>query len=388
MIHPRYVPVFIGGLIFWFGLYLGFTWFVDPYRVAPFKILSNERNLHKPKLINIDRLIKPYEVWKNKPRTVFLGTSRIHQAIVPSRLESTRYAPAYNASIPASSLQLNASHLRNYIALDPSLKYVFVELFFYNFIERHPEEGPANILDILRDAASLFVSGDTLWASVQTLHYNLKTNLPCPEIQPGGYINYNDPRRNLYAKSNFDAFPLARGIWKFHAGHFHSGDHFSLQESAFAAVDEMVKLCKQHGVELVFILTPSTAHDDYYINEFKGMGLVEEWLTRVSIAAEAYMIPLPREVVHEPVTSRMLYWNDPYHFSFEVGGMIERAIEGIKSGQASSYTAIRMTPDSVARHMQQRREDLSDWRKKNREFAAVFETERLWWETSRSLNFR
>ncbi len=83
---------------------LAFTLLIDPYGVSPVHATIQGVNALKPKRLDIDRLIKPYEVWRYQPKTVFLGTSRIHQSIDPSVLDGTRFAPAYNASIPASSL--------------------------------------------------------------------------------------------------------------------------------------------------------------------------------------------------------------------------------------------------------------------------------------------
>jgi hypothetical protein len=71
----------------------------------------------KPKRLAIDRLIKPYEVRRDQPRSVFLGTSRFHQAIDPADLDGTRFSPAYNASIPGGSLGEMAALLEQFFEL-------------------------------------------------------------------------------------------------------------------------------------------------------------------------------------------------------------------------------------------------------------------------------
>jgi len=111
MIDHRYFNLFTLGILFWVFLFLTVTWVVNPYGVSPINITIERINKFKPKRIDIDRLIKPYEVWRYQPKTIFLGTSRFHQSIDPSVLDGTKYAPAYNASIPASSLGMNISHL-------------------------------------------------------------------------------------------------------------------------------------------------------------------------------------------------------------------------------------------------------------------------------------
>ena len=54
--------------------------------------------------------IKPYEVLRRQPRTVFLGTSRIHEAFNPAVLDGTPYAPAYNAAVPGASIAENIAY--------------------------------------------------------------------------------------------------------------------------------------------------------------------------------------------------------------------------------------------------------------------------------------
>jgi hypothetical protein len=87
---------------FWIALFFGFTLLVDPFGVSPLRVSVTWMNAFKPRRLDIDRMLKPYEVWRNQPKTVFLGTSRIHQSFDPAALDGTRYAPAYNASIPAA----------------------------------------------------------------------------------------------------------------------------------------------------------------------------------------------------------------------------------------------------------------------------------------------
>ena len=104
MVDSGYLRALALSLAGWLSLYLIFTWTIDPYGVSPARFSLPGINALKPKRLDIDRLIKPYEVWRYQPRTIFLGTSRAHQSLDPSVLDGTRFAPAYNASMPAGSL--------------------------------------------------------------------------------------------------------------------------------------------------------------------------------------------------------------------------------------------------------------------------------------------
>jgi hypothetical protein len=162
MASPGYLRALGLSVAIWLGLFVLFTWTIDPYGVSPLRLSLQGMNAQKPKRIDIDRLIKPYEVWRYQPRTVFLGTSRMHQSMDPAVLDGTRFAPAYNASMPAASMDMHAAYLRRYIQLDPNLRTVIVELFLPNFIGAPAGQEFGTRSEFIRNAVTLFGSADTL----------------------------------------------------------------------------------------------------------------------------------------------------------------------------------------------------------------------------------
>jgi hypothetical protein len=102
MIESGYLRALALSFAAWLSLYLIFTWTIDPYGVSPIRLEFPRINALKPKRIDIDRILKPYEVWRYQPRTIFLGTSRANQSLDPSTLDGTRFAPAYNAAYRAA----------------------------------------------------------------------------------------------------------------------------------------------------------------------------------------------------------------------------------------------------------------------------------------------
>ncbi|MBI4294368.1 MAG: hypothetical protein HY661_23050 [Betaproteobacteria bacterium] len=376
MIGRRYLAALALGFLLWCGLYLAFTGIIDPYGVSPLRVSWSRVNQFKPKRLDIDRLLKPFEVWRYQPRTVFLGTSRIHQSVDPAVLDGTRYAPAYNASIPASSLGLNVSHLRQYVGFDPQLRTVVMELFLYNFLGQAQERSPASLAEFMRNTGTLFFSGDALWASIQTLGYNLLRNAPHQAIGPGGNFNY-PPGHN--AKGPFGGYPA--GIWKLHATRT---EGMELHEPAFDAIREFSQICREQGVELVYVLTPNHAYDDYYLESVGAWRMVENWLRRVSAEATVYSFSQPNDWVYEPVTSSMRYWYDPYHFSAEMGRAMQLALTGAKVDDAPQNFMLRMTPDKAASHVASRREAIRRWAIRNPDFVAAFQKEKSKWESART----
>jgi hypothetical protein len=252
---------------------------------------------------------------------------------------------------------------------------VFVELFLYNFIGQGQDRPPKTLSEYLRNTATLFVSGDVLWAVVQTLYYNLRIDKPIYEVTPGGYFYY-PPGHD--AKGSFDGY--AAGIWTHHASR---ATGMKLHQPAFDTVNELIELARNANVELVFILTPNHAYDDYYIDAVGEWDTVAEWLTRVSEHAMVYSFSQPNAWVDEPVTRSMRYWNDPYHFSLEMGGAMQRALAGLGDGNTPNDFMVHMTPDAVPAHIESRRQAVRRWSEDNPGFVARFEEERRKWEASR-----
>src|SRR6185436_8044361 len=151
-----YLRALVLSAAIWLGLFLIFTWTVDPYGVSPMQLALRGINMQKPKRVDIDRLIKPYEVWRYQPRTVFLGTSRVHQSLDPAVLDGTRFAPAYNAAMPAASMDMHAAYLRQYVQLDRNLRTVIVELFLPNFIGRPAGLEPGTWSEFIENTMTLF----------------------------------------------------------------------------------------------------------------------------------------------------------------------------------------------------------------------------------------
>src|SRR6476660_4783963 len=84
IVSPGYLRALGLSVAIWLGLFVLVTGAVNPYGISPFPIALEGVNAIKPKRLDIDRMIKPYEVWRYQPHTLFLGTSRFHQSIDPS----------------------------------------------------------------------------------------------------------------------------------------------------------------------------------------------------------------------------------------------------------------------------------------------------------------
>jgi hypothetical protein len=370
MIEPGYLRAFAVSLAAWFGLFLLVTWTIDPYGVSPVRFSAQGINQLKPKRMNIDRVIKAYEVWRYQPRTVFLGTSRPHQAFDPSVLDGTRFAPAYNASMPAASMEMTAGYLRQYVRLDPNLRTVVIELFLPNFIGSPKGLEVGTWSEFAGNAVTLFASADALWASFCTLAYNIVSGRPIFEIAPGGYL-LRPP--GLATLDPFDRF--AAYMW----GYVSDPDQVTFNQTAFAAILDIIEIAHQNNLELIFILGPSHSYADYYYDRVGAWGVIEEWLTKLSGRAIVYSLSQPNEWVSEPIGPHMTYWYDPFHYSLAMGRGMLRSLAGRPESRLPDDFMERVTPERVASVIERRRQGAKHWAQANPAYVARFEDARQQW---------
>lgn len=227
-------------IVLWASFCLGFIWIIDPYGVSPLEINLPGINTYKAKRLDIDRLIKPYEVWRYQPKTIFIGTSRIHKSIDPSIFDNTHFAPAYNAAIPASTLAQNIDNIEQFIKLDHHIKYIFAELYLYNFTGQVQESMPKTWSHFLKDYAALEMSTDAFFAAFQTIIANKQNGPISAHITKQGHWV---PSSDFNPGTTFsDAVYIQTVLSWERAG------KMSLQLRALQSLDRIVDIAHNHGI--------------------------------------------------------------------------------------------------------------------------------------------
>src|SRR5262249_53080922 len=141
-----------------------------------------------------------YDVWRQQPRTVFLGTSRIHEGIDPAGLDGTHFAPAYNAAAPSATLAEMAAQLEQFFRSDRNLRAVFLELLIYNFASADPVPPPKAFTAGPQDLAPVFVSASAVPDSLQTLFTNL-SGRPAAFVAANGHWIPSATRRSEFQEA-------------------------------------------------------------------------------------------------------------------------------------------------------------------------------------------
>ena len=359
----KFLTVLVLSVVAWATALLAFVILIDPYGLSPLSLPVARINALKPARVDIDRQIKPYEVWRQQPRTVFLGTSRVHQSMNPGVLDGSRYAPAYNASIPAGSLASNIANLEQYVQIDPNLKSVFIELFIYNFLGTAQNYTLRSKRDVFSEIVPFFVSTGALWDAYITLLHNVLGRAPSRHIAPGGYF-VQSPGINPVGL--FAGFPA--GIWALHPN---GRSAIALHDDAFETFRTMNRFAREHGIELVWVATPNHAYSDYFFDAVGAWDLVEEWLRRLTAEATVYSYSQPNDWVYEPVSKDMRYWNDPFHASLAMGDGMLSLLADRSSAGAPDDLLQRLTPQDVPGHIERRKAAIQRWANDQRNAAFI-----------------
>ncbi|WP_376984597.1 hypothetical protein [Bosea sp. R86505] len=346
----------------------GFIAAADPYGVSPIGTARPGFNSTKLKRLNIDRQLKPFEVWRYQPDTIFIGTSRVNQALDPAILDGTSFGRAYNAAIPASTLAENEASLAFFVRLAPGLKNVLMEAFFYNFTRDQAPAPAFTIGQFASDVLALQFSFQALRHAVDTVHYNRITDAVPAHVTTRGYWipdSWAKPGDTFQEKPFISSIVAAE-------------EQFPLQgikPSAVATLDRIVALAKAHEVELTLLVLPAHAWDDYRLLSLGHWEKLEDYYRMLAGYAGVVSFAQPNEVTQEPARIGMRWWYDPVHPSLNAGRMALRAIRGDPVGTPSNFM-VRLTPEALPALLAERRAAAERWAAENPDFVAAFEAEK------------
>lgn len=339
---------------------------VDPFGVSPIRISIPGFNAHKPNRVDIDRQLKPYEVWWHQPKTIFLGTSRIHQGLDPAILDGTKYAPAYNASVPASEMIENAELLEDFFAHDKKIQHVFVELFFYNFTRPQRAATSRSLGNLVATGLAMNFSRDAVSAALRTISVNAAKTSKSASVEPRGHWL---PPAALNTGTTFDARLYVRSIVQLHK----AITAMRIEPSALAALERMVEICRRHGAELSLILAPNYPWDDYRLLSLGYWPVLEEWLETLARYPNVLSFSQYNAMLTEPPGEAMRWWYDPIHFSIDFGRLMLRAFLGEKHADIPDNLVRLVTPVSAKNIADERLAGLRSWAAENPHFVQLFE---------------
>jgi hypothetical protein len=140
-VRPRDKSIKSGHKLWFFSflaslmLVFAFAILINPYRLFPFSTTIVYLNDIKPKLYDYQRYVKLFDIAKQKPKTILLGSSRVLWGIDPSNtlLQKRGFMPVYNAGILGPPMYEIREYFDHAVSLQPHLKRVILGIDFFAF---------------------------------------------------------------------------------------------------------------------------------------------------------------------------------------------------------------------------------------------------------------
>ncbi len=329
-----------------------FVLLIDPYGINPYGINIHRVNAIKYQRVKIDRLIKPWEVYWKQPKTIFMGTSRPHQAFNPEVMKDTMYAPIYNAGVPASTLNENFLYLKKYFELNKNIRYVILDIFWLNFLWKQNDSSEITYnlgtLDFFTQFLSLFFSLESFTDSLFTFGKNIIKYTDGHYISSHGYYVYppnidSKGHLNEYLKNMCVEIPKKVPI--------------EIDPEKFKTIDKIAKLCAENGAKLILTVLPEHPISDYYCEDNEITPLRSYVLRRLSTYPNVYYFSALNEIGQNSNP----YWWDPHHPSITVGNMALECIKDEKPNSKIPDFGVLLTPKNVEQIIKNRHKGLLKW---------------------------
>lgn len=310
----------------------------NPYRLLPFSITITGLNDIKPKLYEYQRYVKIFDMAKQKPKTVLLGSSRILWGIDPkhSALQQRHYMPVYNGGILGPPMYEIRKYFDHALASQPHLKRVILGIDFYAFNQAFDGRSFLQESDFGKSEKQLLKMHSDLIYDVKSIFLTLKDSLfrnQCKSLREDGRLT-PAPLEAREVYKDFFVFtskktekkvtvpgvavkqsptPRMKNILY---------ESFKLSKVDMDAYRYIVDTCKKRNIELYVFITPPYNRSGHgsELDAYHQFGIWKDYIN--FLRQLAFIHPYWNFISWNEVTTNQDNYIDGSHFIFSVGDMI------------------------------------------------------------------
>jgi len=345
-----------------------FTLLVDAIGISPVRVAIADFNTLKPLRQDYDWIVKRYDVWRNQPTTIFMGSSRVKQSIDPKLLRATGFAPAYNGGINGSANFTEISaYLQDYLRTDKNLHHVFVEAFATALFDyrnapatrpivatgrtERPETVDFGVVSDIADLTSVFFSVGGLNSAIRTVAANREQGQSSVADSPGDGFAPIVLSPHHFSVRNILNFVL-------HTGLMRSGGQLSAP--MMAAARRMIANCESRQVACRFFLSPLHA-DVLFAMHHLGLWPELEKLKRgLAQLAPTYDFTRYSHLIDERI-GPVVYWPEAFHFSPALGELVARAMTDQRTPDMPENFGAILQPETIDASLAGWRAERDQW---------------------------
>lgn len=357
--YKSYLLVWLISASLTLGMVGVFNYLVDPYglyRTVDIAGFNQQKEGVRSKI----RYVKALELPLRKPKTIIIGTSRVHDGVNPLHplLNDPAYAPVYNLGIDMGRIHESKQYLKHAL-IHSEIKRVILGLDFFMFnasqkvnynFDSELVGRKVNTGDYL--STSLF-SRDALVDSIRTI----KNSHSQPEreeflssgFRPGNFVFYrvkSYPALHYY--TNYTFMSSIPNQTKYYAD-------MTVDQEVFDDFEEILKICKQRNIDIKLYISPAHAHlDGEGIAAAGKWEMMEDWKRKVVALSDEYATPIwdfsgYNSITTELVKTPMKYYWDSSHFTEVVSDLILKRMLGAKEDtqEVPADFGIRLTGKNI-----------------------------------------
>ena len=364
-LFKRYALRFLAVLGLLIALVVLVNRLTDPYGIWPGPRIDGI-NAAKTQRNDQDYLFKPVDLMRNKPHTVFFGSSRSAYALSPDSkiLEHQSLTPAYNGSLRYGGAPTTRAMLEHAIDQNDDLQTVVwaVDFFAFNGNIEQPaafstdrlKRSSLPVKDLVATHLSLF----TLSESFKTVRDNWRGDPLEPYALNGQkkkpWVMENNVRRQGMKRRIEMSLELYLNF------HYRDGN-YGPDGIMVNEIKQFREIAQQHGIRLEVYVSP------VHMSLFEAMhhrGLWDhylEWLRYLAAEFDYWDYSLPNEINTETIDDSIQNFWDVSHCRAHVG---ERILADLFDSSSSSL-GMRVTAENVDSYVEDVDNAFKQWRAKN-----------------------
>jgi hypothetical protein len=348
----------------------GANFIVDPYGL--FRTVEIKGfNQQKEGVRNKVRFVKALEVSLRQPKTIIMGSSRVHDGINPDYKALKEFQPAYNYGIDMARIKEIKLYLKHAIAISNIENLILgLDFFMFNASEKLNTTFDPTLVNNKPTFLDLYYKPlftmTSVSDSIQTIKISAaqegRKEFLTNGFRPGDSVFYGvKDYEKLHSYTN----------WIFSSSKESDTLYYSkmtLDEEVFDDFEEIVSLCKVKNINCTLYISPAHANLDG--EGIKAAGLLpifEEWKQKiVSIAYDNHLTLWDfsgyNSITTEPVKTPMRYYWDSSHFKENVGNLIlDRIFSDVDEYKGPNDFGVVLTPSNVKESLLKTRADRTDY---------------------------
>lgn len=363
----RYSLYLLGLFVAQSCFFSGINLVIDPYGIlnSPTFVGFNKIKPEKRKQV---RLFKAIAISRIQPKMIFLGSSRTEFGLDPSHPILQEFQPAYNLAIPSANMYEVRRYLEHAIANNQLQQVVLgIDFFMFNtFLENTPDFDDNRLEKnkiTIQDTINSIYSIDVLLASLQTVRHNIKKPNGLDYFYPNGtrtenrdIIFGNQPMIQI-VKTGLQENTFLRKQ--------NTQKKYQISTNYLKELQNIVKLCDEHNINLKIIISPSHATHWESIRVGGFWPLFEQWKRELVKIYPIWDFSGYNKITTEPISNDMKNYLDSSHYRKEVGALVLNRIFQYNENTVPEDFGVLITPENIESHLKLIQQNRAEWANNN-----------------------